>query len=108
MNAEQLRDMLRFVGGKPMVIPKNYHGGRIQLFRKGQWIGTLVPGSLLGIEQPYALFSLNESGYIEFEERGSLRACVAAINTLQQEDGDWDRASEVFDHIKVIEYEERG
>jgi len=43
MNANQLNGMLRFTGGRPMLILRDHTKGRIKVFLCGVWSFTVIP-----------------------------------------------------------------
>lgn len=60
MNAQQLNLMLKFVGGRPMLILRDHVGGRIKIHIDGEWAMTVIPGSLLGLTCEAVLITRDE------------------------------------------------
>ena len=83
MNARELTEWLQFVGGKPMLILRDHEGGRIKVFQSGEWIATVGPGSLLGLDEE--AFFLGKTGDIEgCEERTTWGGIAALLSQYQQ------------------------
>ena len=94
MNASRFRMMCRFEGGKPGLYFRDHIAGRIKvLTAKNEWIATLIPGELLGVDAECALLSMDN----EQEFRVSYGEAAALVSALQQ--GGWDAADEAYDAI---------
>lgn len=83
MNARELNGMLRFVGGRPMLILRDHEDGRIKVLQSGRWILTVVPGHLLMDDCEAVLLGREEEGFYD-EERTTWGGVAYALSMLQQ------------------------
>ena len=85
MDANQLNHMMRFKGGRPMLILRDHVGGRIKVFKGGLWIATVTPGHLMCLECEAVLLGCEHAGdeYC-FEERTTYGGVAYALSSLQQ------------------------
>ncbi len=96
MNASKFAMMCRFEGGKPGLYFRDHTAGRIKvLTAKNEWIATVVPGELLGVDAEAVVLSMCNSN----EFRVSYGEAAALISAIQQ--GGWDAADEVYDAIRT-------
>ena len=91
MNARELNGMLRFAGGRPMLILRDHVGGRIKVFEGGKWAWTIIPGHLLGIREEVELLEYEGA---ERQERCSWAKVAFMLSELQQT-GDYPCAEEI-------------
>ena len=97
MNAAIFRMMCRFEGGKPGLYLRDHTAGRIEvLTAKNEWIATVIPGELLGVDSEAVLLSLDQVS--DYEYRVSYGEAAALVSALQQ--GGWDAADEAYDAIR--------
>ena len=97
MNATQFRTMCRFEGGKPGLYFRDHTAGRIKVMTKNEWIATVIPGELLGVDSEAVVMSKDQAS--DYEWRVSYGEAAALISALQQ--GGWDAADEVYDAIRT-------
>lgn len=83
MNARELNGMLRFVGGRPMLILRDHEAGRIKVFQGNVWIMTVIPGHLLGTGTECVLLGREDAGFYD-EERTTWGGAAYALSELQQ------------------------
>lgn len=83
MNANQLNGMMRFVGGRPMLILRDRPQGRINVFLKGDWIFTVIPGELMELDCDAVLLGREDAGQYA-EERTTWGGIAHALSTFQQ------------------------
>lgn len=96
MNAAIFRMMCRFEGGKPGLYFRDHLAGRIKvLTATGEWIATVIPGEILGVDTEAVVLSKDQAS--DYEWRVSYGEAAALISALQQ--GGWDAADEVYDAI---------
>ena len=92
MNAQKFASMCRFQGGKPGLYFRDHVGGRIKVVTpRNEWIATVIPGELLGVDAECVLLSIDGSE----EYRVSYGEAAALVSALQQ-DG-WDAVGEVYE-----------
>jgi len=82
MNARELTGMLRFAGGRDMLILRDHEAGRIKVYKKGEWIFTVIPGSLLGVRTECVLLGKAEQDGVE--ERTTWGGAAYALSMFQQ------------------------
>ena len=98
MNAALFRMMCRFEGGKPGLYFRDHIAGRLKVMTAtGEWIATVVPGELLGVDTDAVVLSKDQAS--DYEWRVSYGEAAALISALQQ--GGWDAADEVYDAIRT-------
>lgn len=96
MNAAIFRMMCRFEGGKPGLYFRDHTAGRIKvLAATGEWIATVIPGEILGVDTEAVVMSFDQASHYEW--RVSYGEAAALISALQQ--GGWDAVDEVYDAI---------
>ena len=96
MNASQFRMMCRFEGGKPGLYFRDHLAGRIKvLTAKNEWIATVIPGEILGVDADAVVMSFGQASHYEW--RVSYGEAAALVSALQQ--GGWDAADEAYDAI---------
>lgn len=83
MTASEFMSMCRYVGGLPMLIFRDHVGGRIKVYRNGEWVATLVPEGMLA-DTPVLLFK-NESND---EFRADWGTLAHYMSVYQQSNGD--------------------
>ena len=83
MTAQELFGMLKFVGGRPMLILRDHTAGRIKVFLKGAWVATVIPGELIGYDCDAVLLGCSDQGY-DFEERTTWGGVACALSEFQQ------------------------
>ena len=94
MDAALFRMMCRFEGGKPGLYFRDHLAGRIKVMTaKNEWIATLIPGEILGVDAECVLLSMDNSRVW----RVSYGEAAALVSALQQ--GGWDAADEAYDAI---------
>ena len=94
MNAAIFRMMCRFEGGKPGLYFRDHIAGRIKVMTaKNEWIATVIPGEILGVDAECVLLSIDGDD----EYRVSYGEAAALVSALQQ--GGWDAADEAYDAI---------
>ena len=96
MNASKFRMMCRFEGGKPGLYFRDHLAGRIKvLTATGEWIATVIPGEILGVDTEAVVMSFGQASHYEY--RVSYGEAAALVSALQQ--GGWDAADEAYDAI---------
>ena len=90
-DARSLSSMLKFKGGLPGLVLREHEGGRIKVFRQGQWAATVIPGHLMALDCEAALLSYPNR---DIEWRGSLAAVASGLSAFQQSNGDWMAADD--------------
>ena len=96
MDAALFRMMCRFEGGKPGLYFRDHIAGRIKvLTATGEWIATLIPGEILGVDTDAVVMSFGQASHYEW--RVSYGEAAALVSALQQ--GGWDAADEAYDAI---------
>ena len=81
MNAARLNCMLRFVGGRPMLILRDHVEGRIKVFLRGVWSFTVCPGNGYACEA--VLLGCEDAGQYT-EERTTWGGVAHALSMFQQ------------------------
>ena len=98
MNAAHFRMMCRFEGGKPGLYFRDHIAGRIKVMTaKNEWIATVIPGELLGVDSEAVVLSKDQAS--DYEWRVSYGEAAALVSALQQ--GGWDAADEAYDAIRT-------
>ncbi len=98
MDAALFRMMCRFEGGKPGLYFRDHIAGRIKvLAAKNEWIATVIPGEILGVDTEAVVMSFDQASHYEW--RVSYGEAAALISALQQ--GGWDAADETYDAIRA-------
>jgi hypothetical protein len=97
MDANQLNHMLRFVGGRPMLILRDHAKGRIKVYLKGEWAFTVIPGELLCYECDAVLLGCEDAGQYA-EERTTWGGVAHALSMFQQTGEVPCMDSEGFEH----------
>ena len=96
MNAQKFASMCRFQGGKPGLYFRDHTAGRIKvLTATGEWIATVIPGEILGVDTDAVVLSKDQAS--DYEWRVSYGEAAALISALQQ--GGWDDAGAAYDSI---------
>ena len=96
MNAALFRMMCRFEGGKPGLYFRDHIAGRIKvLTAKGEWLATLCPGEILGVDTDAVVMSFGQASHYEW--RVSYGEAAALVSALQQ--GGWDAAYDAFEEM---------
>ena len=97
MNARELNMSLKFIGGMSSLILRDHTNGRVQVWRDGVWIATVVPGHVVAYpEYPAILLSKDLADHYEYEWRGTYGDIACGLSVLQQTNS-WDEAQEAFD-----------
>jgi hypothetical protein len=88
--------MMRFVGGRPMLILRDHAEGRIKVYLKGEWAFTVIPGELMGYECDAVL--LGKAQQDGTEERTTWGGVAHALSQFQQTGEVPCMDSEGFEH----------
>ena len=97
MNAAHFRMMCRFEGGKPGLYFRDHTAGRIKILTAtGEWIATVIPVEILGVDSEAVVLSKDQAS--DYEWRVSYGEAAALVSALQQ--GGWDAADEAYDAIR--------
>ena len=92
MNASKFAMMCCFEGGKPGLYFSDHTAGRIKvLAANNEWIATVIPGELLGVDSEAVVLSM----YNSHEFRVSYGEAATLISAVQQ--GGWYAAYEAFE-----------
>ena len=83
MNADRLNGMLRFTGGRPMLILRDHTKGRIKVYLCGVWTFTVIPGELMDSEFDAVLLGCEDADQYA-EERTTWGGVAHALSTFQQ------------------------
>ena len=83
MDANRMNHMLRFVGGRPMLILRDHVEGRVKVFLSGVWAFTVIPGELMGYDCDAVLLGCEDVGQYT-EERTTWGGVAHALSTFQQ------------------------
>ena len=83
MNAAKMNGMLKFIGGRPMLILRDHTEGRIKVYLGGKWVATAIPGHLMGLDCEAVLLGCSDEGY-DFEERTTWGGVACALSEFQQ------------------------
>jgi hypothetical protein len=83
MNAAKMNGMLKFIGGRPMLILRDHTEGRIKVYLGGRWIMTVIPGHLIEQDCDAVLLGIGEEGY-DIEERTTWGGVACALSEFQQ------------------------
>jgi hypothetical protein len=83
MDANRLNGMMRFVGGRPMLILRDHTEGRIKVHLAGVWAFTAIPGHLLGLDCEAVLLGCEDADQWE-EERTTWGGVAHALSQFQQ------------------------
>ena len=84
MNARELTSLLRFVGGRPMLILRDHDALRIRVYERGVWIFTVGEGRALGVQQEAFLLGVEAADMGHHEERSTWGGIAHALSMYQQ------------------------